>query len=69
VVETKLSTTIGAGAARVSTVEHVMAALHGQGIDNCRVEVDGPEVPNLDGSAARFVCLIHEAGIQVTARR
>ena len=42
-----------------------MAALHGMGIDNCRVEVDGPEIPILDGSAAPFVCLVQEAGIQV----
>jgi UDP-3-O-[3-hydroxymyristoyl] N-acetylglucosamine deacetylase len=46
-------------------VEHVMAALHGMGIDNCRVEVDGPEIPILDGSAAPFVCLVQEAGVQV----
>jgi UDP-3-O-[3-hydroxymyristoyl] N-acetylglucosamine deacetylase len=65
VVDTRLATTIGSGAARVSTVEHVMAALHGMGIDNCRVEVDGPEIPVVDGSAAPFVCLIQEAGIQV----
>jgi UDP-3-O-[3-hydroxymyristoyl] N-acetylglucosamine deacetylase len=42
-----------------------MAALHGMGIDNCRVEVDGPEIPILDGSAAPFVCLVHEAGVKV----
>jgi UDP-3-O-[3-hydroxymyristoyl] N-acetylglucosamine deacetylase len=65
VVDTRLSTTLAMAGARVSTVEHVMAALHGSGIDNCRVEVDGPEIPNLDGSAAPFVCLIHEAGVQV----
>ena len=65
VLDTTLSTTVGVGKARVSTVEHVMAALHGMGIDNCRVEVDGPEMPILDGSAAPFVCMIKEAGIQV----
>jgi UDP-3-O-[3-hydroxymyristoyl] N-acetylglucosamine deacetylase len=65
VVDTTLSTSIGIGRARVATVEHVLAALHGMGIDNCRVEVDGPEIPILDGSAAPFVCLIQEAGIQV----
>ncbi|HSN92620.1 MAG TPA: UDP-3-O-acyl-N-acetylglucosamine deacetylase [Anaeromyxobacteraceae bacterium] len=64
VVDTTLSTSIGAGAARVSTVEHLLAALHGMGIDDCRVEVDGPEVPILDGSAAPFVCLIQEAGVK-----
>jgi UDP-3-O-[3-hydroxymyristoyl] N-acetylglucosamine deacetylase len=64
VVDTKLSTSIAVGAARVSTIEHVMSALLGMGIDNCRVEVDGPEVPILDGSAAPFVCLIGEAGVR-----
>ena len=64
VVDTTLSTSIARGAARVSTVEHVLAALHGMGIDNCRVEVDGPEVPILDGSAAPFVYLLREAGIR-----
>jgi UDP-3-O-[3-hydroxymyristoyl] N-acetylglucosamine deacetylase len=64
VVDTTLSTSIGNGKTRVATVEHVMAALHGMGIDNCRVEVDGPEVPILDGSAAPFVVLVHEAGVR-----
>jgi UDP-3-O-[3-hydroxymyristoyl] N-acetylglucosamine deacetylase len=65
VLDTRLNTTVGIGNARVSTVEHVMAALQGMGIDNCRVEVDGPEMPVLDGSAAPFVCMIKEAGVQV----
>jgi UDP-3-O-[3-hydroxymyristoyl] N-acetylglucosamine deacetylase len=64
VVDTTLNTTVGIGKARVSTVEHVMAALAGMGIDNCRVEVDGPEMPVLDGSAAPFVVMIREAGVQ-----
>jgi UDP-3-O-[3-hydroxymyristoyl] N-acetylglucosamine deacetylase len=64
VTDTTLSTNIGSGSARVATVEHVLAALHGMGIDNCRVEVDGPEIPILDGSAAPFVCLVREAGVQ-----
>ncbi len=65
VADTTLSTNLALGNARVHTVEHVMAALHGMGIDNCRVEVDGPEIPILDGSAAPFVCLVQEAGVQV----
>lgn len=65
VVDTTLSTSVALGKARISTVEHVMAALHGMAIDNCRVEVDGPEIPILDGSAAPFVCLVHEAGVKV----
>ena len=48
---------------RVGTVEHVMAALSGCGIDNALIEVDGPELPALDGSAAHLVFLIDCAGI------
>ena len=64
VVDTTLSTSVAIRGARIATVEHVLAALHGMGIDNCRVEVDGPEIPILDGSAAPFVCLVQQAGIQ-----
>jgi UDP-3-O-[3-hydroxymyristoyl] N-acetylglucosamine deacetylase len=64
VVDTRLSTSIAVGPARVSTIEHVMSALHGMGIDNCRVEVDGPEIPIVDGSAAPFVALINQAGVK-----
>ena len=65
VVDTRLSTSLAVGQARVSTVEHVLSALHGMGIDNCRIEVDGPEIPILDGSAAPFVALINQAGIRL----
>lgn len=65
VVDTTLSTTLGSGNARVSTVEHLLAALTGMGLDNCRIELDGPEVPILDGSAAPFVALVREAGVVV----
>jgi len=65
VVDTRLSTSLAVGQARISTVEHVLSALHGMGIDNCRVEVDGPEIPILDGSAAPFVALIDQAGLKV----
>jgi len=64
VVDTMLSTSLGAGGVRVATVEHVLASLYGMGVDNCRVEVDGPEVPILDGSAAPFVYLVREAGVR-----
>jgi UDP-3-O-[3-hydroxymyristoyl] N-acetylglucosamine deacetylase len=64
VVDTTLSTVLGLpqGGARIGTVEHVMAALVGCGIDNLVVEVDGPEVPILDGSAAPYVFLLDCAG-------
>lgn len=66
VVETRLSTAIGLpdlSEARVGTIEHLMAALAGLGVDNALIEVDGPEVPILDGSAAPFVFLIDCAGL------
>ena len=64
VVDTILSTSLGCAGGRVATVEHVLAALTGMGVDNCRVEVDGPEIPILDGSAAPFVYLLQEAGVR-----
>ncbi len=64
VVDTTLCTTIGQDDVRVGTVEHVMAAIRGMGIDNILVEVNGPEVPIMDGSAASFVHLFHQAGLR-----
>lgn len=66
VVDTRLNTTLGAGEARIGTVEHVLAALAGAGIDDAVVEVDGPEVPILDGSAEPFLFLIRCAGTAET---
>ena len=65
--DTRLCTALGDGEARISTIEHVMAALAGCGIDDAIVEVDGPEVPIMDGSAAPFVFLIDCAGVATTA--
>ncbi|MHB8878812.1 MAG: UDP-3-O-acyl-N-acetylglucosamine deacetylase [Myxococcaceae bacterium] len=65
VVDTSLATTLGKGAAKVGTVEHLLAALSGLGIDNVRVELDGPEVPIMDGSAAPFAYLIKSVGVRV----
>jgi UDP-3-O-[3-hydroxymyristoyl] N-acetylglucosamine deacetylase len=48
----------------VETVEHLLAAVHALGVDDLRIELDGPEVPVMDGSAAPFVILIHEAGLR-----
>jgi UDP-3-O-[3-hydroxymyristoyl] N-acetylglucosamine deacetylase len=67
VVDTRLCTVVGLAdrpEARVGTVEHLMAALAAAGIDNVVVEVDGPEIPVLDGSAAPFLFLIDCAGIR-----
>jgi UDP-3-O-[3-hydroxymyristoyl] N-acetylglucosamine deacetylase len=63
-VDTRLATTIGANGVTVSTIEHLMAAFLGSGIDNVIVELNGPEVPIFDGSAARWLDLIQEAGIR-----
>ena len=64
VVDTRLSTCIQVGPARISTVEHLMSAFAGLGIDNAHVDVGGPEIPILDGSAGPFVYLIQSAGIE-----
>jgi UDP-3-O-[3-hydroxymyristoyl] N-acetylglucosamine deacetylase len=65
VVDTSMRTTIGnEHGTTVSTIEHLMAALMGCGVDNAIVEVDGPEVPIMDGSAAPFVFLIECAGLE-----
>jgi UDP-3-O-[3-hydroxymyristoyl] N-acetylglucosamine deacetylase len=65
VVDTALATTIGRDGVRVGTVEHLLAALAGVGVDNARVELDGPEVPIMDGSAAPFAYLLKSAGVRV----
>ena len=59
---TRLATTLGVGSASVGTVEHLLAAVGALGIDNLRIEVDGPEVPVMDGSSAPFVSLLRAAG-------
>ncbi len=64
VVDTSRGTTIEFNGARISTIEHTMAALVGLGIDNLLIEVDGPEVPILDGSASMFMDAIDSAGIE-----
>src|SRR4029078_6580921 len=64
VIATELATVLGdRNGPLVSTAEHVLAALRGMGVDNAVVEVDGPEVPIMDGSAAPFVAAIDQAGI------
>ena len=64
VVDTQRGTVIGKGDVRVSTVEHGLAALYALGIDNCLIQVNGPEFPILDGSAAMFVEKIKEVGVE-----
>ena len=64
VVDTNLATTLQEGDARISTVEHLLAALAGLGIDNIEIDVDGPELPIMDGSAAPFVFTLQSVGMR-----
>ncbi len=64
VVDIEMGTTIGKDGIKVYTIEHLMSALAGLEIDNCLIEVNGEEVPVMDGSAAPFVEIIKEAGIK-----
>ena len=64
VFDTRLSTSLSNDEIKISTVEHLLSALAGIGIDNAIVELDGPEVPIMDGSARPFVFMIQSAGIQ-----
>lgn len=62
--DTRLSTTLVKGDVRISTVEHLLSALAGLGIDNAYVDLSAPEVPIMDGSAGPFVFLVQSAGIE-----
>ncbi len=64
VVSTNRGTTIKQGEAQVATVEHMLSALVAIGIDNVLVEIDGPEVPIMDGSAAPFYAVLNQAGLE-----
>ncbi len=65
VTDTRLASTISSGSAKVHTVEHLMSACAGLGIDNLYVDISAEEVPILDGSAASFVFLLQSAGIEL----
>lgn len=65
VVDTSLATVLGSDGFIISTIEHLMAALAGMGVDNALIEVDSYELPIMDGSAAPFVHLIKTAGIEL----
>lgn len=64
VVDTQRGTVLGRGDVKVSTVEHGLAALYALGIDNCLIQVNGPEFPILDGSAVQYIKKIQEIGIE-----
>jgi UDP-3-O-[3-hydroxymyristoyl] N-acetylglucosamine deacetylase / 3-hydroxyacyl-[acyl-carrier-protein] dehydratase len=61
VTDTSRGTTLQLGDAKISTVEHILAALVGLGIDNCLIQVNGPEIPIIDGSSAPFIEIIEKA--------
>jgi len=63
VVETTRGTVVAEGDVKISTIEHAMAALYASGIDNCKIEIDGPEMPILDGSALIFIENIQQVGL------
>jgi len=63
VTDTSRGTTLQEGDTKVCTVEHILAALVGMGVDNCLIELNGPEIPIADGSSAPFVEMIEEAGV------
>src|SRR6478609_10316518 len=62
--DTRLSSTLALNGTSISTVEHLMSALAGVGVDNVHVDVAGPELPIMDGSAGPFVFLLQSAGIE-----
>lgn len=68
VTSTQLATTIQCGNHTISTIEHIMSALYGLGVDNAKIDVSGPEVPVFDGSAAYFVDAIAKTGISEQAK-
>jgi UDP-3-O-[3-hydroxymyristoyl] N-acetylglucosamine deacetylase/3-hydroxyacyl-[acyl-carrier-protein] dehydratase len=63
VTDTSRGTTLQVGDAKISTVEHILAALVGLGIDNCLIQVNGPEIPIIDGSSSPFIEIIEKAGV------
>jgi UDP-3-O-[3-hydroxymyristoyl] N-acetylglucosamine deacetylase len=68
VSDTTLATTIGLNGTAISTVEHLLSALSGMGVDNAIVEVDAPEIPIMDGSALPFVQLLKEVGTKTQGK-
>jgi len=69
VTDTAFSTSLGYDGVKIRTVEHVLAALSGLGIDNLLIEVNGPEIPILDGSSLKLVSLILDSGIAKQGRK
>ena len=68
VFDTILATTIGINGAKAATVEHLLSAFRGLGIDNAVVEIDAPEIPAMDGSALPFVMMLRDVGVTVQSK-
>src|SRR3990172_781830 len=68
VLDTHLATTIGTNGTRVATVEHLLSAFSGMGLNNAVVEVDAPEIPIMDGSALPFVNMLKNVGTRVQGK-
>ncbi|MFN5421993.1 MAG: bifunctional UDP-3-O-[3-hydroxymyristoyl] N-acetylglucosamine deacetylase/3-hydroxyacyl-ACP dehydratase [bacterium] len=64
VTDTSRGTTLEDNGAKISTVEHILAALVGMGVDNCQIDINGPEIPIIDGSSQPFIEIIEEAGVE-----
>jgi UDP-3-O-[3-hydroxymyristoyl] N-acetylglucosamine deacetylase/3-hydroxyacyl-[acyl-carrier-protein] dehydratase len=64
VTDTSRGTTLEVNGAKVSTVEHILAALVGMGVDNCQIDINGPEIPIMDGSSQPFIEFIDQAGVE-----
>ena len=64
VTDTSRGTTLEVNGAKVSTVEHILAALVGMGVDNCQIDINGPEIPIMDGSSQPFIEFIEQAGVE-----
>lgn len=63
-MDTKMATVLGKDNARISTIEHLLSAVHAYGIDNLKISVDNEEIPIMDGSALAYCMLLDEAGIK-----
>ncbi|WP_104760888.1 UDP-3-O-acyl-N-acetylglucosamine deacetylase [Helicobacter cetorum] len=64
IIDTKMATVLGKDEARISTIEHLLSAVHAYGIDNLEISVDNEEIPIMDGSALTYCMLLDEAGLQ-----
>lgn len=69
VIDTAFATTIGSNGVKIKTVEHILAAIAGLDIDNIVIEVEGPEIPILDGSSSELIAMIAKAGVSKQSKK